>query len=64
VEDDIPIDSEALLVTNFVNLKIKLTQSFGGDHMIRVCMCMFIEVNTRTCMNIYVFTVFLKEITS
>jgi hypothetical protein len=28
VEDDVPIDSDAFLVTDFMNLKIKPTQSF------------------------------------
>jgi hypothetical protein len=36
---DVPIDSDALLVTDFLNFKIKLTQSFGGVHMGSVCMC-------------------------
>jgi hypothetical protein len=35
----VPVDSEALLVIDFVNLKIKLTQSFGGAHRGRVCVC-------------------------
>jgi hypothetical protein len=36
---DVPVDSEALLVTDFVNLKIKLGQSFGCAHKGRVCVC-------------------------
>jgi hypothetical protein len=32
VGGDVPVDSETLLVTDFVNLKIKPTQSFGGAH--------------------------------
>jgi hypothetical protein len=31
---DVPIDSETLLVTDFVNLKIKLAQSFKYTHRI------------------------------
>jgi hypothetical protein len=38
VRDDIPVDSVALLVTDFMNLKIKSTQSFRGDHRDRMCM--------------------------
>jgi hypothetical protein len=33
VGDDIPIDNESLLMIDFVNLKIKLTQSFKGAHI-------------------------------
>jgi hypothetical protein len=61
VRDDVPVDSEALLIIDFVNLKIKPTQSFGGAHKGRVCMHMFIGVSAHTCMNIYVCTVFLKK---
>jgi hypothetical protein len=59
--DDVPVDSETLLVTDFVNLKIKLTQSFRGVHRGRMCIHIFIEVSARTCMSIYVCTVFLKK---
>jgi hypothetical protein len=55
------IDSEMFL-TDFTNLKIKLTQSFGGAHKGRMCVRVFIGVNARTCMSIYVCTVFLKKI--
>jgi hypothetical protein len=61
VGDDVPVDSETLLVTDFVNLKIKPAQSFGGAHRGRVCVCVFIGVSARTCMSIYVYTVFLKK---
>jgi hypothetical protein len=56
-----PIDSETLLVTDFVNLKIKPAQPFGGAHMGRVCMRVFIGVSAHTCMSICVCTVFLKK---
>jgi hypothetical protein len=37
---DVPIDSEALLMTDFVNLKIKLAQSFGDAHRVGcACVC-------------------------
>jgi hypothetical protein len=62
VEDDVPINNETLLVINFMNLKIKSTQSFRYAHRVRVYMCVFIEVNAHTCMSIYVCTVFLKKI--
>jgi hypothetical protein len=41
VGDDVPIDNEAVLVINFVHLKIKLTQSFGCAHRGRVCVCIY-----------------------
>jgi hypothetical protein len=46
--DDVPVDSNMLLVTDFVNLKIKPTQSFRCGHRSRMCMCVFIGVNTHT----------------
>jgi hypothetical protein len=32
-----PVNTDVFLVINFVNLKIKSTQSFGCAHKIRVC---------------------------
>jgi hypothetical protein len=61
VGGDIPADSEMFLVTDFMNLKIKSAQSFGGAHRGRVCVRVFIGVSARTCMSIYVYTVFLKK---
>jgi hypothetical protein len=40
-EGDIPIDSETLLVTDFMNLKINLTQSFKDDHRSRIYVCIY-----------------------
>jgi hypothetical protein len=61
--DDVPVNNETLLLIEFVNLKIKSTQSFECVHKNRVCTRMFIGVSTRTCMSmsIYVCTVFLKN---
>jgi hypothetical protein len=61
VGGDVFVDSEMLLMTDFVNLKIKPTQSFRDAHKGRVCMRMFIGVSAHTCMSIYVCIVFLKE---
>jgi hypothetical protein len=61
VGDDVPIDSKTLLMTDFVNLNIKSAQSFGCVHRGRVCVHVFIGVSARTCMSIYVCTVFLKK---
>jgi hypothetical protein len=40
-EDDISINSETLLMTDFVNLKIKSTQSFKNAHKGRVYVCVY-----------------------
>jgi hypothetical protein len=45
VGDDVPVDSETLLVTDFMNLKIKSAQSFRGVHRGRVCVHVFIGMN-------------------
>jgi hypothetical protein len=42
VEDDVSVDSETFLVTDFVNLKIKLAQFFRGVHKNKVCISIFI----------------------
>jgi hypothetical protein len=56
-----PIDSDALLVTDFVNLKIKPAQFFRGVHRGRLCVCLFIGMSARTYMSIYVCNVFIKK---
>jgi hypothetical protein len=61
VEGDIPVDSETLLLIDFMNLKIKPTQFFGGAHMDKVCVHIFIGMNAHTYMSICVYTVFLKK---
>jgi competence protein ComGF len=53
---DIYIDNEMLLVTDFVNLKIKSAQPFRYAHINRIYICLFIEVNAHKC------TVFKKKI--
>jgi hypothetical protein len=44
VGGDVSVDSETLLVTDFVNLNIKSVQSFRGAHRGRVYMHVFIGV--------------------
>jgi hypothetical protein len=63
VGGDIPVDSEMLLVTDFMNFKIKSAQSFKCAHRVMMYVHMFIDVDTDTCMNIYICSVFLKKIT-
>jgi hypothetical protein len=55
VRGDVPINSDALLVINFVNLKIKSTQSFGGANRSNMYVRMFIEVSD------HVLILFLKK---
>jgi hypothetical protein len=59
---DVSDNSEVLLVTDFMNFKIKPTQSFRGAHRGKVCMCVFIGVSAHTCMSICIYTVFLKKV--
>jgi hypothetical protein len=45
VRDDVPVDSETFLVTDFVNLKIKPAQYFRCAHKSMVCIRVFIGVS-------------------
>jgi hypothetical protein len=58
VGGDVLINNEMLLMTDFINLKIKLTQSFECAHIDMVCVHIFIRVTVYTCINICVDTVF------
>jgi hypothetical protein len=53
------VDSDVLLVTDFMNIKIKLVQSFRGTH--RGSVCVIIVVSGHTCMGICVYIVFFKK---
>jgi hypothetical protein len=55
------IDSETLLVTDFVNLKINSAQSFKSVYRDMVYVYIFIWVSTHICMCIYICTMFLKK---
>jgi hypothetical protein len=55
VEDDVSVDSDTLLVTDFMNLKIKPTQSFEGNHRDRMCAHVFIGMSAHTCMSVVCF---------
>jgi hypothetical protein len=39
--DDVFVDSEIFLMTDFMNLKIKLAQSFRGIHRNRIYVCIY-----------------------
>jgi hypothetical protein len=54
MRDDISIDSETILVTDFVNLKIKLSQSFRCAHKNKVCVRIFIGMSNHMYIGICV----------
>jgi hypothetical protein len=41
-----PINNEMILMTDFINLKIKSTQFFKDAHKDIIYMCIFIKINT------------------
>jgi hypothetical protein len=49
----VSIDSETLLITDFVNLKIQSVQSFRGAHKDRVHIHIFIEMSAHTHLYMY-----------
>jgi hypothetical protein len=44
VGGDVPVNNDALLMIDFMNLKIKSAQSFKYTHKDRVCIYVFIEI--------------------
>jgi hypothetical protein len=60
VGGDIPVDSDTLLVTDFMNLKIKPAQSFRDTHKNKVCVHVFIRISALVYEEYYI--VFLKKI--
>jgi hypothetical protein len=50
VGGDVPVDSEAPVVTSSISRSNPLAQSSGGAHRDRVCVCAFIEVSVCACM--------------
>jgi hypothetical protein len=62
VGGDIPVDSDALLVTDFVNLKIKPTQSFGGTYRGRVYVRVFIGMSARMYKYLHLYCVSQQKI--
>jgi hypothetical protein len=61
VGDDVSVDNETLLVTDFVNLKINPIQSFKCANKDRLCVHVFIGVSDHIYMSIYIFTVLKKQ---
>jgi hypothetical protein len=61
VGGDVPVDSDALLMTDFMNFKIKLAQFFGCAHSNKVCVRIFIGVSAHTYINICICIMFLKK---
>jgi hypothetical protein len=62
VVNDVLIDSDVFLVTDFINLKIKQTQSFKDIYRSRVYVCVFIVECSYIYMNICICIVFLKKL--
>jgi hypothetical protein len=52
VGGDVLIDNDTFLVNNFVNLKIKLTQSFKDTNRDMMYVRMFIMVSDHICIKI------------
>jgi hypothetical protein len=52
VGDDVSIDNEIFLITDFMNLKIKSVQSFKYVYSDSMCIHVFIRVNARTYISI------------
>jgi hypothetical protein len=49
---DVSVDSKTLLMIDFMNLKIKLSQSFRSVHKSRICVRVFIDVSAHICIRI------------
>jgi hypothetical protein len=54
VGDDVSVDIEALLMTDFMNFKINPAQSFRDAHKNRMCERVFIIVSAYTSISIYI----------
>jgi hypothetical protein len=61
VGGDVIVDRETFLMTDFMNLKINLTQFFRGAHRSRICVHVFIRLSANTYITICIYTVFLKK---
>jgi hypothetical protein len=61
VRDNISINNVTLLVTDFMNFKVKSAQSFKYTNRSSMYVPMFIWMSARTYISIYVYTVFLKK---
>jgi hypothetical protein len=49
VRDDVSVNSDALSVTDFVNLKINSAHSFGWTHRDMIYVCVIIEISILYC---------------
>jgi hypothetical protein len=61
VGGDVSINNNTFLMTDFMNLKIKPTQSFGDTHKVKIYIHMFIGMSVHTYISIYIYTMFLKK---
>jgi hypothetical protein len=58
LEDDVPVDSETFLITDFINLKIKSIQFFKGAHKDKIYIYIFIGVNTHIYIYLYLYCIY------
>jgi hypothetical protein len=58
VGGNVSIDSETLFMTDFINLKIKSTQSFECTHKSKVCVHV---VHRGECSYVYEYCVYKKK---
>jgi hypothetical protein len=61
VGGDVSVDSDVLLVIDFVNLKIKSAQSFRCAYSDRKCVCIFIGMSAHIYISICVLYCVLKK---
>jgi hypothetical protein len=61
VRDDVFIDNETLLMSDFINLKIKPTQSFKCVYRDKMCVYVFIEMSIHIYMSIYIYNILKKK---
>jgi hypothetical protein len=61
VGDDVSVDNEILLLTDFMNFKIKSAQSFEDAHRGRVCVHVFVRMNDHIYIYMCVFVLYFKK---
>jgi hypothetical protein len=62
MKDDVSINSNMLLLTDFINLKIKSTQSFRDAHKKSIYSYIHKDECSYIYISIYIYNVFLKKL--
>jgi hypothetical protein len=60
VGGDVSVDSETLLMTDFVNLRMKSVQSFRRTYRGRLCVCVYKTEYSYVYEYLYLYCVFKK----